>query len=165
MAASASGRYRDGRASYDLVGTPHRLDESDPDGLPQQAGPRLPVRGGAARPGARPAGEIRFLDDVAGGPLGFHRGMSRPRVLIVATPYVSATALAVCLSLDDTCEVVVPDVATAAVAPGQPGRGVAVSSMLAGAPSEGHGAARSHPGLLRPVRARAGRAASRPRCP
>jgi hypothetical protein len=25
--------YRDERASYDFVGTPHRLDESDPDGL------------------------------------------------------------------------------------------------------------------------------------
>jgi hypothetical protein len=31
------GPYRDGRASYDPVGTPHRLDESDQDGLPQQA--------------------------------------------------------------------------------------------------------------------------------
>ena len=37
MAAAGPGPYRDGRASYDLVGTPHRLDESDPDGFPQQA--------------------------------------------------------------------------------------------------------------------------------
>jgi hypothetical protein len=32
--------YRDERASYDLVGTPHRLDQSDQDGFPQQAASR-----------------------------------------------------------------------------------------------------------------------------
>lgn len=42
--------YRDERASYDLVGTPHRLDESEPDGLPQQAATG-PVGGGVTRLG------------------------------------------------------------------------------------------------------------------
>ncbi|MDQ1490104.1 MAG: hypothetical protein QOJ23_2618 [Actinomycetota bacterium] len=35
--------------------------------------------------------------------------MNRPRVLILAAPYVYATALAACLRLEDSCDVVVPD--------------------------------------------------------
>lgn len=36
-------------------------------------------------------------------------------MLIIAAPYVFATALAVCLGLDDTCEVAVPDIAAGEV--------------------------------------------------
>jgi hypothetical protein len=35
--------------------------------------------------------------------------MNRPRILILAAPYVYATGLAACLRLEDTCDVVVPD--------------------------------------------------------
>ena len=40
MVVVADGPYRGERASYDLVGTPHRLDQSDQDGFPQQAATR-----------------------------------------------------------------------------------------------------------------------------
>jgi len=36
--------------------------------------------------------------------------MRAPRVLILATPYLYATALAVCFDLGGRCEVVIPDV-------------------------------------------------------
>jgi len=46
--------------------------------------------------------------------------MNRPRVLILAAPYVYATALAACLHLEDTCDVVVPDIAAGNAPPRQP---------------------------------------------
>ena len=62
-------------------------------------------------------GLFPILDDAAGAALGHDRGVSRPHVLILAAPQVYATALAVCLGLDDTCEVVVPDIAAGEVPP------------------------------------------------
>ena len=38
-------------------------------------------------------------------------------MLILAAPYVYATALAVCLRLEDTCDVVVPDIAAGQAPP------------------------------------------------
>lgn len=45
--------------------------------------------------------------------------MGGSRVLILATPYLYATALAACLGLSERCEVVIPDVAGGASIPDQ----------------------------------------------
>jgi len=50
MFDTPAGPYRDERASYDPVGTPHRLDESDQDGYPSSRFPGA-VGGGATRLG------------------------------------------------------------------------------------------------------------------
>src|SRR5579884_2575725 len=79
MVDAAAGPYRDERASYDLVGTPHRLDESDPDGFPQQAG--WSPRGGASASGAswreRDAGQPRSRVSRRASPWASDRATSR----------------------------------------------------------------------------------------
>jgi hypothetical protein len=70
--------------------------------------PRLPACGESR-------GCFLILGDTAGAAVGHDREVSRQRVLILAAPHVYATALAVCLALDDTCEVVVPDIAAGEV--------------------------------------------------